>query len=369
MQILRPDFSSRDELAALWARCFPEDTPTQAQAYFKGFFNEGLAWCVKDKNRIIAMLQTVPYRLSIRGKPREAKTFTGVCVHPEYRGRGVAGSLMRHAIAEAKEEGLPLFFLHTGSPEVYSGVGFADIVEVKRFLTSETKKPRTGESCRFRIAYETSPDSKILQEMSAVYAEWTKPYNMHTLRDSAAFARLAAMEEIYSAKWFTARNAEGQLAAYALVEYEINEILELVWSDTKAAKSLLEHLPGLLCTMPVDLGFAMATTPPPHKMARAVHLPALCEGLPAEADGEIILQITDPVFDSETWRFSAKGGRLSVLRLYKTALDRTGSEHVEITVATLTQWLTGYPTALPKNLEQKMLAMLPPKQNVMFEIM
>jgi predicted N-acetyltransferase YhbS len=43
----------------------------------------------------------------------------GVVVAPEYRGRGIGAALVEHAVAEARELGLPTLYLYTFSTEQY----------------------------------------------------------------------------------------------------------------------------------------------------------------------------------------------------------------------------------------------------------
>ncbi|MCL2432976.1 MAG: GNAT family N-acetyltransferase [Clostridia bacterium] len=329
MQIRHPTPANRDELADLWAACFPEDTPAQAQAYFAAFYIEELTWVVQSGGQIIAMLQTVPYTLSVRGKAVEAKTFTGVCVHPDYRGQGVAGALMQHALLEAGKESLPLFFLNTDLPSVYSGIGFAPV-------THNALSIPQGPDIACRIETTASPSAILLKKANKTYNTWNKPYNLYTIRDLPAFRRMAALEKIFGAVWHIADQA------YAITEGQ--KIIEIVWANPAAAQALLAHL--------------NLTVTPPRNMARAVCLPALCQGLQTAENGEITLKITDPVFPPQSLTFIAQNGRLSIIKTQE-------APQTIITTAALTQWLTGYPTNLP----DYMLRMLPPQHNIMFEIM
>jgi len=122
------------DLLPLWLACFPEDTPAQAAAFFS--MSEQTFWAIYQHDQPIAMLLTRPHRVWVRGRAVAAQAIAGVCTHPAHRGRGLAHKLLTHAILTAREDHVPLQFLDTHLPGVYTGCGFARAAQRVRVLPS-----------------------------------------------------------------------------------------------------------------------------------------------------------------------------------------------------------------------------------------
>jgi len=79
---------------------------------------------VRDGTRTIACLIRIPMGQFWGGRSVPLVGIAGVGVAPEARGRGVAGFLMRHAVAEIAREGVPLSGLYPATQPLYRRVGY-----------------------------------------------------------------------------------------------------------------------------------------------------------------------------------------------------------------------------------------------------
>lgn len=94
---------------------------------FPGFFRPrtyvmGRYWGIRSEGRLVSMAGE---RLALPG----LREVSAVCTHPEYRGRGYAGHLIRHVLAVHRGDGLHSF-LHVGDTNrpaiaLYESLGFA----------------------------------------------------------------------------------------------------------------------------------------------------------------------------------------------------------------------------------------------------
>ncbi len=95
-------------------------------AAFPGFFRPathrmGSYVGVRVKGRLVAMAGE---RLRLEGYPE----LSGICTHPEHRGKGLAAGLIGHLVEAHRREGL-ISWLHVGAPntraiELYGRLGF-----------------------------------------------------------------------------------------------------------------------------------------------------------------------------------------------------------------------------------------------------
>lgn len=85
-----------DETRLLWSEVF-HDTEAFTDLYFRRVFrSEHNVFCLHD-GHVVSALQTLPYRMLFHGREVPVAYISGVCTHPLWRNRHIAGNLMHEA--------------------------------------------------------------------------------------------------------------------------------------------------------------------------------------------------------------------------------------------------------------------------------
>ena len=99
-------FAEQRDLPAiysLWETCFPDEGGFNGY-FFSHLYEPQHTLLLMQENTLCAMLQMLPYTLSVNGEPREITYIYGVCTHPAYRRRGYAAELLERSFALDKEK-------------------------------------------------------------------------------------------------------------------------------------------------------------------------------------------------------------------------------------------------------------------------
>ncbi len=119
----------------------PEDGPAMVRLSREAFggpspsvdalqWHEGIRrWGVFDGRTLVAKLNDRDYLSGIRGRDVSTAGIAGVAVVPEYRGRGVAGRLMTHALRAARDRGAAVSTLFRTVPGMYRALGYEQVAE------------------------------------------------------------------------------------------------------------------------------------------------------------------------------------------------------------------------------------------------
>ncbi len=86
-------------------------------------------WGVFDGATLVGKLNDRDYLSGIRGRDVPTAGIAGVMVVPEYRGRGLAGRLMTHALRAARERGAAVSTLFRTVPGMYRTLGYEQVAE------------------------------------------------------------------------------------------------------------------------------------------------------------------------------------------------------------------------------------------------
>ena len=96
-------FAEQRDLPAiysLWETCFPDEGGFNGY-FFSHLYEPQHTLLLMQENTLCAMLQMLPYTLSVNGEPREITYIYGVCTHPAHRRRGYAAELLERSFALA----------------------------------------------------------------------------------------------------------------------------------------------------------------------------------------------------------------------------------------------------------------------------
>ncbi len=99
------------QVKALWKLCF-DDTDKFTDCFFDKRWKPEYGIVAEDNGKITAAMQGWPYVLNIRGQKLPAAMLSGVCTHPDYRGRGLMPQCLSLFMKNARDRG-ELIAFHT----------------------------------------------------------------------------------------------------------------------------------------------------------------------------------------------------------------------------------------------------------------
>jgi len=136
-------YDDAQEIKRLWLACFDDDEPF-IDRFLAAHYDARRCEVARHDGGIAAMLHIVPFG--------ETAYIYAVATDPSCRRRGLAGNLLRRAIARCRAEGFRYAALIPGSDDLrrwYAGFGFAGTVPT-RFRTRDGFDFGTGDPARDR---------------------------------------------------------------------------------------------------------------------------------------------------------------------------------------------------------------------------
>ncbi len=108
-------------------------TPVLKSAYVLGWFYKGT---------LASMVVVYPMRVNIYDEIYEMGGITGVATYPEYAGRGLIHSLMKHALRHMRENGQSISFLYPYSIPFYRKQGWEIASDKITYTIKDTQLPK-----------------------------------------------------------------------------------------------------------------------------------------------------------------------------------------------------------------------------------
>lgn len=340
------DAEDKDETKHLWHMCFPEDSESFIEYYYKEKTKDNEILVKKDNGLLISMVQYNPYAVKLRGRLWKLDYLVGVATEESRRREGHFRDVFVKMLHDEEAAGKPITYLVPVNPAVYAPMGFAFIGNVASYeLTEKAKQTLTRTVCQ-----DTPEDCG----RAAVYMEqWLGArYEMYTRRDAAYVSRL--IKELAS--------ENGTL-----------EFLEqdgrLVGLDAYWGWEVREHR-----LLYAEDAYTVKMGEKPWNMARLTNIGALLAAFglkQAEQQGEekriltLGIRMNDPILEMNNGEFVWTIGETgSSLKARKPEPDTCGcTENVSIWLETkpeeLVSWLFGYRKAEEiwgGQLENKVLA-------------
>ena len=322
------DAEDKDETKHLWHMCFPEDSESFIEYYYKEKTKDNEILVKKDNGLLISMVQYNPYAVKLRGRLWKLDYLVGVATEESRRREGHFRDVFVKMLHDEEAAGKPITYLVPVNPAVYAPMGFTFIGNVASYeLTEEAKKTLTRTVCQ-----DTPEDCG----RAAVYMEqWLGArYEMYTRRDAAYVSRL--IKELAS--------ENGTL-----------EFLEqdgrLVGLDAYWGWEVREHR-----LLYAEDAYTVKTGEKPWNMARLTNIGALLAAFglkQAEQRGEekrmltLGIRMNDPILEMNNGEFVWTIGETgSSLKARKPEPDTCGcTENVSIWLETkpeeLVSWLFG----------------------------
>lgn len=178
------DAEDKDETKHLWHMCFPEDSESFIEYYYKEKTKDNEILVKKDNGLLISMVQYNPYAVKLRGRLWKLDYLVGVATEESRRREGHFRDVFVKMLHDEEAAGKPITYLVPVNPAVYAPMGFTFIGNVAFYeLTEEAKQTLTRTVCQ-----DTPEDCG----RAAVYMEqWLGArYEMYTRRDAAYVSRL-----------------------------------------------------------------------------------------------------------------------------------------------------------------------------------
>lgn len=323
------DAEDKDETKHLWHMCFPEDSESFIEYYYKEKTKDNEILVKKDNGLLISMVQYNPYAVKLRGRLWKLDYLVGVATEESRRREGHFRDVFVKMLHDEEAAGKPITYLVPVNPAVYAPMGFTFIGNVASYeLTEKAKQTLTRTVCQ-----DTPEDCG----RAAVYMEqWLGArYEMYTRRDAAYVSRL--IKELAS--------ENGTL-----------EFLEqdgrLVGLDAYWGWEVREHR-----LLYAEDAYTVKTGEKPWNMARLTNIGALLTAFglkQAEQQGEekrmltLGIRMNDPILEMNNGEFVWTIGETgSSLKARKPEPDTCGcTENVSIWLETkpeeLVSWLFGY---------------------------
>lgn len=177
------DAEDKNETKHLWHMCFPEDSESFIEYYYKEKTKDNEILVKKDNGLLISMVHYNPYAMKLRGRLWKLDYLVGVATEESRRREGHFRDVFVKMLHDEEAAGKPITYLVPVNPAVYAPMGFTFIGNVASYeLTEEAKQTLTRTVCQ-----DTPEDCG----RAAVYMEqWLGArYEMYTRRDAAYVSR------------------------------------------------------------------------------------------------------------------------------------------------------------------------------------
>ncbi len=173
------DEDEKDETRPLWHMCFPEDSESFVDYYYRDKTTDNEILVKKDNGFIISMVHKNPYMVKLKERLFKLNYLVAVSTEENRRREGHFRDVFIKMLHDEEASGKPITYLVPVNHEVYDSMGFTFVGNITEYeLTEEAKKTLTRRTCQ---------DIPADCERAANYMEqWLGArYEMYTRRDSA----------------------------------------------------------------------------------------------------------------------------------------------------------------------------------------
>lgn len=107
----------KEQTRQLWCTCFNDSEDFQ-DIYFEEKYADERNYTLQPNGTVVATLQLLPYRMTFYAGVLHAGYVSGLAVHPDERGKGLAARLLRQAHQELARQGGTFSFLIPSNDEL-----------------------------------------------------------------------------------------------------------------------------------------------------------------------------------------------------------------------------------------------------------
>ena len=297
-----------------------------------------LGWFYQDK--LASMIVVYSMKVNIHDELMDMGGITGVATYPEYTGRGLIHSLMKHALDYMHLQEMELSFLYPYSIPFYRKMGWEIVSDKLSFTVKDTQLPKSR------------PVDGMVERVSLDSADYHNVHSYFALQRHGALIRDELSWEEYW-RW----DNDDMIAAVYYIANDIFHIKEMVylnieanyglWNYISAHFSMIDQVQGdNYSGEPMAYLFEdseITETISPYIMARIVNVRGFLLYYPYQIqpeDFKIHFKVHDEMapWNEGDYMVSWKGGET----VCEQVEDNQSINVVELSVNTLTTMLMGY---------------------------
>ncbi len=319
-------------------------TPVLKSAYVLGWFYKGT---------LASMVVVYPMRVNIYDEIYEMGGITGVATYPEYAGRGLIHSLMKHALRHMRENGQSISFLYPYSIPFYRKQGWEIASDKITYTIKDTQLPKMRP-----VAGMVKRVDLDDEDLRNVHQYFTMQRHGALIRGQLEWEEYWRWdnEDMVAAVYYNDKNKPLGYVVY-YIENEIFYIKELVylnneanyglWNYISAHFSMIEQVKGFNYTgEPMAFLFEdseIVETIEPYIMARIVDVREFLMRYPfqmLQKDFRLHFKVEDPVVPWNNGNFLVYWEDEEVV--CERVEENDSVNVVELNIQTLTTMLMGY---------------------------
>lgn len=359
MEIRFAGHDDMTQIKRLWEYCF-DDPPEFVNWFFSRRYRSENTLAVYQGKNVRCALQLLPYKIMLRGQPVKASYLVGLSTWPQYRGRGDARALIRHAFEVMRMRQEWVSILLPFRYDFYRKYGW--------------------EICYHHLMYSGDleifgPAGKILDDiipaekeqihlMNMCYQKFMEAYNGYVVRNEDDWDRL--LDDLHIAGgtgYIVIKDSEA--VGYVLFEISNRQckVRELIYTTPEAKSALMRFIANhhsqvdtiVWNAPPDDITYTDMPNPrgvmykQPYVMGRIVDVRQALKILGPSREVDLKIQVIDPVLEWNDGVFNLRnaGGIMEVASC--SALPQ-----VVIPITTLAQLLWGYITPMQAQKQGKL---------------
>ncbi len=168
--IQQPSDEEKQQIIDLWKICFQDETEKSTNYYFNNLYHKENTYVLKQKNKIISVLQIVPMIIHLQNQNQQCYFILGVCTHPLYQGQGVMKKLLNHILTLYHDKRI---YLQAYNPKIYYKFGF-DVSHLHQ-------KIEIDNNILYKERLSISSNSNLLKDY---YQIFVKNFDEYRIRDN-----------------------------------------------------------------------------------------------------------------------------------------------------------------------------------------
>ena len=308
--------------------------------------NENNLFILED-NEIVGMLYENPYEIKILNRIEKSIYMVAVAIENQYRGEGYFKKLMEESLRNLKSQGIGIVFLHPVSSEIYKRFGFIYGSNVEKYTCQLKEIP--VKTKKYKIIEISEKNN--LKDLVKIYNKSMENCNISMVKDEENLKKLFKETSVDGGKTYGIACEDGKLQGYFTYTMDGEDIFikELAFENKNAFETMMWFFKtlenyyknlqiityeGSQLNLYLDREEILRKEVVPQIQFRILNIKEYLENIYIllNKDEEFILKIKDRLFSDECYRIS-RGEAEKV---------ETENYHVEISIETLTQLITGY---------------------------
>ncbi len=187
IQILQANIQDLHDIKKLWQENFKDETDESTEFYFSKYYDKNNTFMLKNENRVISVIQIVPFPIMKQKAQVDSYFILGVCTQKTFEGQGYMKQLMHYVLDKYKNKSI---YLQAYIPEIYNKFGFY-ASHYHQIIEIDNKALSTNHSI------EEVGDTSLLNEY---YLQYCKYFDEFRLRDDDYWKKFIDRSLIFNDK-------------------------------------------------------------------------------------------------------------------------------------------------------------------------